>query len=32
MVICFMPGIFVVTLGPVFMEFFRFAEGFIQSH
>jgi tight adherence protein C len=31
MVICFMPGVFVVTLGPAFFEFLRFAESFIKN-
>jgi tight adherence protein C len=30
MAICFMPGIFVFTLGPTFFEFFRFAETFMR--
>ena len=29
MVICFMPGIFVITLGPTLMEFLRFADSFM---
>jgi tight adherence protein C len=31
MVLCFMPGIFVATLGPTFFEFFRFAEMFLRT-
>jgi tight adherence protein C len=31
LVICFLPGIFVVTLGPAFMEFFKMASGVIQG-
>lgn len=31
MIICFMPGIFVVTLGPTLMEFLRFADGFLRG-
>jgi Flp pilus assembly protein TadB len=31
MVICFMPGVFVVTLGPAFFEFLRFAESFLKN-
>ena len=31
MIICFMPGIFVVTLGPTLLEFLRFAESFLRS-
>lgn len=29
LVICFLPGIFVVTLGPAFMEFFELAAGVV---
>ena len=29
MVICFMPGIFVITLGPTLMEFLRYAEQYM---
>lgn len=31
LVICFLPGIFVVTLGPAFKEFFDLAQGVISS-
>jgi tight adherence protein C len=31
LVICFLPGIFVVTLGPAFMEFFKMAGGIIRG-
>ena len=31
MIICFMPGIFVVTLGPTLLEFLRFAESFLRG-
>ncbi|HEX4148100.1 MAG TPA: type II secretion system F family protein [Pirellulales bacterium] len=31
MVICFMPGVFVVTLGPAMFEFLKFAETFIRN-
>jgi tight adherence protein C len=31
LVICFLPGIFVVTLGPAFMEFFKMASGVIRG-
>lgn len=31
MVICFMPGVFVVTLGPAFYEFLKFAESFVRG-
>jgi tight adherence protein C len=31
MVICFMPGIFLVTLGPAIHEFLKFAQGFLDS-
>jgi tight adherence protein C len=30
MMICFLPGIFVATLGPTFYEFFQYAESLIQ--
>jgi tight adherence protein C len=32
LVICFLPGIFLTTLGPAFMQFFKMAEGVIQSY
>ncbi|MFT7486281.1 MAG: tight adherence protein C [Candidatus Paceibacteria bacterium] len=31
LVICFLPGIFVVTLGPAFMEFFELAAGVMKG-
>ena len=31
LVICFLPGIFVVTLGPAFREFFNLAQGVITG-
>jgi tight adherence protein C len=31
LVICFLPGIFVVTLGPAFKEFFELAQGVISG-
>ncbi len=31
LVICFLPGIFVVTLAPAFMQFFNMAEGVIRG-
>ena len=31
LVICFLPAIFVVTLGPVFLKFFQFAESLIHQ-
>ncbi|MFO0865653.1 MAG: type II secretion system F family protein [Gemmataceae bacterium] len=31
LVICFLPGIFVVTLGPVFYQFFQFADGLMRN-
>ena len=31
LVICFLPGIFVVTLGPAFREFFNLAQGVISG-
>jgi pilus assembly protein TadC len=31
LVICFLPGIFVVTLGPAFREFFEMAQGVISG-
>ena len=30
LVICFMPGIFVWTLGPFFVQLFQFADTFIR--
>ena len=30
LVICFLPAIFVVTLGPIFLQFFKFAEALIN--
>ncbi len=30
LVICFLPAIFVVTLGPIFLQFFKFAEALIH--
>ena len=30
LVICFLPAIFVVTLGPVFLKFFQFAEALLN--
>jgi hypothetical protein len=29
-VICFLPGLFIWTLGPAFVEFFRIVETFIE--
>jgi tight adherence protein C len=31
LVICFLPGIFVVTLGPIFYQFLQFAEGMMRT-
>ena len=31
LVICFLPGIFVATLGPTFYQFFQFADSVIQN-
>jgi tight adherence protein C len=31
LVICFLPGLFVVTLGPVFHQFFQFADTIIRT-
>lgn len=31
LVICFLPGLFVATLGPTFYQFFQFADAVIQS-
>lgn len=31
LVICFLPGIFLTTLGPAFMQFFKMIEGVIRS-
>jgi len=31
LVICFLPGLFVVTLGPVFYQFFQFADTLIRN-
>jgi tight adherence protein C len=31
LVICFLPGIFVATLGPTFYQFFQFADNLIRS-
>jgi len=31
LVVCFLPGLFVWTLGPAFVQLFRLAETFIQS-
>lgn len=31
LVICFLPGIFVVTLGPIFHQFFQFADGLMRN-
>jgi tight adherence protein C len=31
LVICFLPGIFVVTLGPIFLQFIKLAEGVTQA-
>ena len=30
LIICFLPAIFVVTLGPIFLQFFKFAEALIN--
>jgi pilus assembly protein TadC len=32
LIICFLPGIFVVTLGPTFNEFFKRADSFLFLH
>lgn len=32
LVICFLPGIFLTTLGPAFMQFFKMADGVIRSY
>jgi tight adherence protein C len=32
LVICFLPGIFVVTLGPIFMQFIRLADSMMSGH
>ncbi len=31
LVICFLPGIFAVTLGPIFLQFFQLAEGMMRG-
>ena len=31
LVICFMPGLFVWTLGPFFLQLFKIADSFIQT-
>jgi len=31
LVICFLPGLFVATLGPTFYQFFQFADAVIQN-
>ena len=31
LVICFLPGVFVVTLGPAFKEFFDLAQGIVSG-
>jgi len=31
LVICFLPGLFVATLGPTFYQFFQFADSIIQN-
>jgi tight adherence protein C len=31
LVICFLPGLFVATLGPTFHQFFQFADQIIRS-
>jgi tight adherence protein C len=32
LVICFLPGIFVTTLGPIFMQFIRLADSMMSGH
>lgn len=32
LVICFLPGIFLTTLGPAFMQFFAMVEGVVQGY
>jgi tight adherence protein C len=32
LVICFLPGIFVCTLGPIFMQFVRLADSMMANH
>ena len=31
LVICFLPGLFVATLGPTFYQFFQFADNLLRS-
>ena len=31
LVICFLPGLFVATLGPTFYQFFQFADSLLRS-
>jgi tight adherence protein C len=31
LIICFMPGLFIFTLGPVFYQFFQFADGLMRN-
>jgi tight adherence protein C len=31
LVICFLPGIFAVTLGPIFYQFFQMVEGMLRG-
>jgi tight adherence protein C len=32
LVICFLPGIFVCTLGPIFLQFIKLADSVLQTH
>ncbi len=32
LVICFLPGIFVCTLGPIFLQFIKLADSVMQTH